>query len=126
MEETSKAKRKESILDVVITKEKINGKEFFVAQGVQLDVASQGLTLEEAIENIKDAAEIVLEDSKEKRTFMIEQESSEIAPLEITPWLTGTGTLIPLSSFLYLSCLPLLTNLKPNLSRIFTTSFAVL
>src|SRR3989338_7127264 len=121
MEETSKAKRKESILDVVITKEKINGKEFFVAQGVQLDVASQGLTLEEAIENIKDAAEIVLEDSKEKRTFMIEQESSEI-----TPWLTGTGTLIPLSSFLYLSCLPLLTNLKPNLSRIFTTSFAVL
>ncbi|MBS3077529.1 hypothetical protein J4233_04630 [Candidatus Pacearchaeota archaeon] len=81
MEETSKAKRKESILDVVITKEKINGKEFFVAQGVQLDVASQGLTLEEAIENIKDAAEIVLEDSKEKRTFMIEQESSEIAPM---------------------------------------------
>ena len=81
MEETSKAKRKESILDVVITKEKINGKEFVVAQGVQLDVASQGLTLEEAIENIKDAAEIVLEDSKEKRTFMIEQESSEIAPM---------------------------------------------
>ena len=81
MEETSKAKRKESILDVVITKEKINGKEFFVAHGVQLDLASQGLTLEEAIENIKDVAEIVLEDSKEKRTFMIEQESSEIAPM---------------------------------------------
>jgi len=74
-------KRKELILDVVITKEKIEGKEFFVAQGVQLDVASQGLTLEEAIENIKDAAEIVLEDSKEKRLIMLEQESSEIAPM---------------------------------------------
>jgi predicted RNase H-like HicB family nuclease len=81
MQENFKHKGKESILDVVITKEKIDDKEFFVAQGVQLDVASQGLTLEEAIENIKDAAEIVLEDSKEKRLIMIEQESSEIAPM---------------------------------------------
>ena len=59
-----KVNGRESILDVVITKERIDGKEFFVAQGIQLDVASQGLTLEEAIENIKDAAEIALEDSK--------------------------------------------------------------
>ena len=81
MEGKFNVKRKELILDVVITKEKIEGKEFFVAQGVQLDVASQGLTLEEAIENIKDAAEIVLEDSKEKRLIMLEQESSEIAPM---------------------------------------------
>jgi len=72
---------KDLILDVVITKEKIDGKEFFVAQGIQLDVASQGLTLEEAIENIKDAAEIVLEGSQEKRFIMIEQESSGIAPM---------------------------------------------
>lgn len=54
------------ILDVVVTKEKIKGKTFFVAQGIQLDVASQGLSLEEALENIKDAAEIVLENSMEK------------------------------------------------------------
>ena len=72
---------KDFILDVIITKEKIDGREFFVTQGIQLDVASQGLTLEEAIENIKDAAEIVLEDSKEKRLIMIEQESSEMAPM---------------------------------------------
>ncbi|MEK6854644.1 MAG: hypothetical protein AABX73_00290 [Nanoarchaeota archaeon] len=72
---------KEIILDVVITKEKIDGKEFFVAQGVQIDVASQGLSLEEAIENIKDAAEIVLEDSKEKRLILIEQGLSEMPPM---------------------------------------------
>ncbi len=70
---------KEAILDVIITQEKINGKNFFVAQGIQLDVASQGLTLKEALENIKDAAEIVLEDSEEKR-IMIEEEK-EIAPM---------------------------------------------
>ena len=68
------------ILDVIITKEKIDGKIFFVAQGIQLDVASQGLTLEEALENIKDAADIVLESSEEKR-IMIEEEEKEMAPM---------------------------------------------
>ncbi len=66
------------ILDIVITKEKINGKVFFVAQGIQLDVASQGLSLEEALENIKDAAEIVLEDS-DKLELMTEEK--EMAPM---------------------------------------------
>ncbi len=50
---------KEFNLDVIITKEKIKGKVFYVAQGIQLDVASQGLSLDEALENIKDAAEII-------------------------------------------------------------------
>ena len=53
------------ILDVVITQEKIDGKTFFVAQGIQVEVASQGLTLEEALENIKDAVEMVVENSKD-------------------------------------------------------------
>ena len=48
------------ILDVIITQEKIKGKTFFVAQGIQIDVASQGLSLKEALENIKDAAEVVI------------------------------------------------------------------
>lgn len=68
------------ILDIIITKEKIEGKTFFVAQGIQLDVASQGLTLEEALENVKDAAEIVLEDSEEKRA-LLEEEEKEMAPI---------------------------------------------
>ena len=69
-----------AVLDVVITQEKINGKNFFVAQGIQIDVASQGLSLEEALENIKDAANIVLENSNEKKEF-IEQEREEIPPM---------------------------------------------
>ena len=68
------------ILDVIITQEKIEGKTYFVAQGIQIDVASQGLSLEEALENIKDAAEIVLEDSGDKRE-LIEEEENEIAPM---------------------------------------------
>lgn len=58
------------ILDVVITQEVIAGKTYFVAQGIQIDVASQGLSLEEALENIKDAADIVLQNSKEIKKNM--------------------------------------------------------
>ena len=68
--------KQQIILDVVITQEKINGQTYFVAQGIQLDVASQGLSLEEALENIKDAAEIVLESSSEKRSKIVEDEQS--------------------------------------------------
>jgi predicted RNase H-like HicB family nuclease len=68
------------ILDVIITQEKIQGKTYFVAQGIQIDVASQGLSLEEALENIKDAAEIILEDSGDKKELIAEEES-EIAPM---------------------------------------------
>ena len=62
------------ILDVVITQEKIDGKIFFVAQGIQIDVASQGLSLKEALDNIKDAAEIVIESSKEAKSLIREEE----------------------------------------------------
>lgn len=68
------------ILDVVVTQEKIKEKTFFVAQGIQLDVASQGLSLKEALDNVKDAAEIVLQNSKEKR-LIIEEEEQETAPM---------------------------------------------
>lgn len=72
--------RYKAILDVVITQEKIKGKTFFVAQGIQLDVASQGLSLKEALDNVKDAAEMVLQSSKEKR-LIIEEEGQETAPM---------------------------------------------
>ena len=80
MEKKFKVGNDKFILDVIITQEKIEGKIFFVAQGIQIDVASQGLSLEESLENIKDAAEIVLENSEEKK-IMIEEERSEIAPM---------------------------------------------
>lgn len=83
MESKCKIRAKGLILDVVITQEKIKGKTFFVAQGVQIDVASQGLSLEEALKNIRDAAEIVLEDSEEKRRI-VEEERNEIVPPMLT------------------------------------------
>ena len=80
MEEKCEISDGKMILDVIITQEKIDSKTFFVTQGIQLDVASQGLSLEEALENIKDAAEIVLENSKEEKINIIKSEK-EIAPM---------------------------------------------
>ena len=80
MEEKYKVNDKNLILDVIITQEKINNTTFFVAQGIQLDVASQGLSLKEVLENVKDAAEIILENSKEKKKI-IEEERKEIPPM---------------------------------------------
>jgi len=67
------------ILDVVITQEKIDDKTFFVAQGIQIDVASQGLSLNEALENIKDAAETVLESNSDAKENIFTSE--EAAPM---------------------------------------------
>ncbi len=80
MEEKYKVNDKNLILDVIITQEKINNTTFFAAQGIQLDVASQGLSLKEVLENVKDAAEIILENSKEKKKI-IEEERKEIPPM---------------------------------------------
>lgn len=68
----------ENILDVIITQEKINNKTFYVAQGIQIEVASQGLSIQEALENIKDAAEIVIENNSR------DKEKIEIAPPMLT------------------------------------------
>ena len=73
----------ENILDVIITQERIDGKTFYVAQGIQIEVASQGLSVQEALENIKDAAEIVIESSDEVRNKICE-EKLEIAPPMLT------------------------------------------
>ncbi len=71
----------ERILDVIIKQEKIDGKIFYVAQGIQLEVASQGLSIQEALENIKDAAEIVIENSEEARNELCEETKELVAPL---------------------------------------------
>ena len=67
------------ILDVIITQEKIEDKTFFVAQGIQIDVASQGLSLEEALDNLRDAAEIALENSSDKT--IIADVRNNVAPM---------------------------------------------
>ncbi len=54
---------KKYFLDVVISKEKLSdGKDAFVAVCPSLDVASQGMSVEEAMKNIREAVEIYLEE----------------------------------------------------------------
>jgi len=69
------------ILDVVITQEEIDGKTFYVAQGIQIEVASQGLSLQEALENFRDAAEIVIEGSDEIKEKLYQEEKIIAAPM---------------------------------------------
>ena len=68
------------VMDVIITQEEIDGRTFFVARGIEIEVASQGLSLEEALENIKDAAEIVIESSEEAKEIL-HQKGEKIAPM---------------------------------------------
>ncbi len=52
--------------DIVINKEKLsNGEDVFVVQCTNLGIASQGRTTEEAIEMIKEAIELYLEEQPE-------------------------------------------------------------
>jgi predicted RNase H-like HicB family nuclease len=54
-------------LDVVFKKEKLSdGRDVFVAHCTSLGIASQGFTLDEATENIQEAAELYLEEQPEK------------------------------------------------------------
>ena len=57
---------KKYFLDVVINKEKLSdGKDVFVVVCPSLDVASQGMSVEEAMKNIKEAVELYLEEMPE-------------------------------------------------------------
>jgi len=80
MDKEFKIDYEKGILDVIITQEEINEKVFFVAQGIQIDVASQGLSLNEALENIKDAANVVIKGSEDARE-QIKETEKEMAPL---------------------------------------------
>ncbi len=55
-----------SFADIVINKEKLsNGNDVFVAHCINLGIASQGNTTEEALKNIKEAIEGYLEEQPE-------------------------------------------------------------
>ena len=57
---------KNYFLDIVINKEKLSdGKDVFVSQCPSLGVASQGSSIDEAIEMIKEAVELYLEEMPE-------------------------------------------------------------
>ena len=52
--------------DIVVNEEYMNKKKIFVAHCLNLDIASQGKTVEEAMENIKDAIKLYLEENPEE------------------------------------------------------------
>jgi len=65
---------KEIILDVIISEENYKGETFFVARGIELDVASQGRTIDEALSNLKEAVKLALENEPVIKQELIEQE----------------------------------------------------
>ena len=52
--------------DIVVNEERINKKKIFVVHCLNLGVTSQGKTVEEAMENIKDAIKLYLEENPEE------------------------------------------------------------
>ena len=52
--------------DIVVNEEYLNKKKIFVAHCLTLGIASQGKTVEEAMENIKDAIKLYLEENPEE------------------------------------------------------------
>ena len=52
--------------DIVVNEEYLNKKKIFVARCLNLGIASQGKTVEEAMENIKDAIKLYLEENPEE------------------------------------------------------------
>ena len=52
--------------DIVVNEEYMDKKKIFVVHCLNLGIASQGKTVEEAMENIKDAIKLYLEENPEK------------------------------------------------------------
>ena len=52
--------------DIVVNEEYLNKKKIFVTHCLNLGIASQGKTVEEAMENIKDAIKLYLEENPEE------------------------------------------------------------
>ncbi|MEA2054429.1 MAG: type II toxin-antitoxin system HicB family antitoxin [Candidatus Thermoplasmatota archaeon] len=54
--------------DIAVNEELVNGKKVFVAHCLNLGIASQGHSYEEAIKNIEDAINLYLEECPEKQS----------------------------------------------------------
>ena len=72
-------------VDVVINKEKLSdGSPVYVAHCPTLGIASQGKDVDEAIENIKEAIELYLEEQPDKYEDLIEEEIPLFSIVEVT------------------------------------------
>ncbi len=66
------------VFDIAVNEEEVNGKRVFVSHCLNLGIASQGCSYEEAIENIKDAIKLYLEECPEK---MPKRQESLLPPM---------------------------------------------
>jgi len=72
-------------VDVVINKEKLSDSSpVYVAHCPTLGIASQGKDVDEAIENIKEAIELYLEEQPDKYEDLIEEEIPLFSIVEVT------------------------------------------
>ncbi len=79
-------------VDVVINKEKLSdGSPIYVAHCPTLGIASQGKDVDEAIENIKEAIELYLEEQPDKYEDLIEEEIPLFSVVEVTRNARVTG-----------------------------------
>jgi predicted RNase H-like HicB family nuclease len=62
--------------DIAVNEEIVKGRKVFIAHCLNLGIASQGYSYEEAIENIKDAIKLYLEECPEK----ISKKQEELLP----------------------------------------------
>lgn len=77
---------KKYFADIVINKEKLSkGEPIFVAHCINLGITSQGSTTEEAIQNIKEAIELYLEEEPEKENELsLAEEPALFSVIEVT------------------------------------------
>ena len=76
---------KKYFIDVVINKEKLSdGSKIFVAHCPSLGIASQGKDMDEVMENIKEAAELYLEEQPEKYKELLSDELPLFSIIEVT------------------------------------------
>lgn len=72
-------------VDVVINKEKLSdGSPVFVAHCPSLGIASQGENIDKAMENIKEAVELYLEEQPGKYEELSSDKSSMFSVIEVT------------------------------------------
>lgn len=84
---------KKYFLEIVINKEKLSkGSIVFVAHCPSLGITSQGKTLEEAMSNIKEAAELFLEEQPKKYDQLASDEMPLFSIIEVTKNAQAAGS----------------------------------
>ena len=75
---------KNYFIDVVMNKEKLSdGSPMFVAHCMSLGISSQGVTVEEAMSNIREATELYLEEEPERYEELSTEEPPMFSVIEV-------------------------------------------